>query len=59
MTEPEKKQTEQLKKQRDVKEALEQATRRAGRTKTGLIVKLLDRLNKEPERVGFPKRNLR
>lgn len=33
--------------------------KKAGRTKTDLIVKLLDRLNKEPERVGFPKDNLR
>jgi small-conductance mechanosensitive channel len=33
--------------------------KKAGRTKTDLIVKLLDRLNKEPERVGFPKGNLR
>ena len=31
----------------------------AGRTKTDLIRKLLARLNAEPERVGFPKSNMR
>ena len=44
MTEPRKKQAEQLK---------------TGRTKTDLIAKLLDRLNREPERVGLPKSNMR
>jgi hypothetical protein len=33
--------------------------RRAGRVKTELLRKLLVRLNAEPERVGFPKSNLR
>jgi small-conductance mechanosensitive channel len=33
--------------------------KRAGRTKTDLIQKLLARLNAAPERVGFPKSNLR
>jgi small-conductance mechanosensitive channel len=33
--------------------------KKAGRTKTGLLLKLLQRLNAEPERVGFPKSNLR
>jgi small-conductance mechanosensitive channel len=33
--------------------------REAGRVKTRLIQKTLERLNAEPERVGFPKDNLR
>jgi small-conductance mechanosensitive channel len=33
--------------------------KRAGRTKTALIQKLLTRLNAAPDRVGFPKSNLR
>ena len=33
--------------------------KRAGRTKTDLIRKLLARLNEAPDRVGFPKSNLR
>lgn len=33
--------------------------KRAGRVKTILIKKMLERLNKEPERVLFPKSNLR
>ena len=33
--------------------------KKAGRTKTALIQKLLKRLNAEPDRVGFPKGNLR
>jgi hypothetical protein len=33
--------------------------KRAGRTKTDLIQKLLKRLNAAPDRVGFPKSNLR
>lgn len=33
--------------------------KKAGRTKTDLLLKLLERLNAAPERVGFPKSNLR
>jgi len=33
--------------------------REAGRVKTRLIQKMLQRLNAEPDRVGFPKDNLR
>jgi hypothetical protein len=33
--------------------------KKAGRTKTALIQKLLKRLNAEPDRVGFPKGNTR
>jgi hypothetical protein len=33
--------------------------REAGRVKTSLVQKMLARLNAEPERVGFPKDNLR
>jgi hypothetical protein len=33
--------------------------REAGRVKTRLIQKMLERLNAEPDRVGFPKDNLR
>jgi hypothetical protein len=33
--------------------------KKAGRTKTDLIQKLLKRLNAAPDRVGFPKSNLR
>lgn len=33
--------------------------REAGRVKTSLIQRMLERLNAEPERVGFPKDNLR
>jgi small-conductance mechanosensitive channel len=33
--------------------------KKAGRTKTDLIQKLLKKLNEEPERVGFPKSNAR
>ena len=33
--------------------------REAGRVKTRLIKKMLERLNAEPDRVGFPKDNAR
>jgi hypothetical protein len=33
--------------------------REAGRVKTRLIQKMLERLNAEPDRVGFPKDNMR
>ena len=33
--------------------------KKAGRTKTDLIQKLLKKLNAEPDRVGFPKGNAR
>jgi hypothetical protein len=33
--------------------------KKAGRTKTDLIQKLLSRLNAAPERVGFPRSNMR
>jgi hypothetical protein len=70
VAEHEKARAEQL--EREVKQALGQAMpppearkpetldpKKAGRTKTELIKKLLARLNAAPDRVGFPKSNLR